>query len=379
MDANRPTDRPPPADSHEVERCAAAWLARRDRGDWGEADVRALDAWLEAAAGHRVAFLRLQSAWEQSGRMQALGAGLGKGVPERGRWAHLGAGAVFAGAGPQHGQEHGRHADAQDELHPHGRLAFATRAPTPAPRRNRRAYAALSASVILAATLAWGWQLRDGVDSTSHSTAMGDIHSLPLADGSRTVLGSASRIDVRLSRSERRIDLQQGEAFFEAARDPRRPFVVHAGGRRVTAVGTRFSVRRDGPDLRVVVTEGTVRLESDPHDGQQRPAALLPAGSVAFATATGVTVRSGAIDDAERMLDWQHGLLVFDDATLAEAAAEFNRYNARRIVIADDDAGALRIGGSFRWSNAEGFVRLIEQGFPVRAEYFDDAIVLHRQ
>ena len=89
-------------------------------------------------------------------------------------------------------------------------------------------------------------------------------------------------------------------------------------------------------------------------------------------------VRRGG-EDAERLVDWRDGLLAFHDTTLAEAAAEFNRYNTRRIVIGDDATGALRIGGSFRWSNAEGFARLLEQGFPVRAEYFDDRIVLHRQ
>ena len=377
MDASKPTDPPALADSREVERRAAAWLARRDRGgeDWSDADAAALAAWLDAKAEHRVAFLRLQSAWEQCGRLQVLGAGLDKGVPERGRWTDPGAAALLADAGPQRGPEH---ADPVSVPGP-DRLLFVARAKTTSPRRPLNAYAALSASVVLAATLAWGWQLRSPVDSSSHSTAMGTVQSVPLADGSRTVLGSDSRIDVRLSRSERRIDLQQGEAFFEAASDPRRHFVVHVGDRRVTAVGTRFSVRRDGRDLRVVVTEGTVRLEADPRDGLQRPAALLPAGSVALATAAGVMVRSGPVADAEHLVDWQHGMLAFRDTTLAEAAAEFNRYNTRRIVIADDATAALRVGGSFRWSNAEGFTRLLEQGFPVRAEYFDDRIVLHRQ
>ena len=105
--------------------------------------------------------------------------------------------------------------------------------------------------------------------------------------------------------------------------------------------------------------------------------ATLPAGSVALATATGVMVQSGTVDEAERLVGWQDGLLSFSDVTLAEAAAEFNRWNARPILVADEAAAALRIGGSFRWSNAEGFVRLLEQGFPVRAEVHDDRIVLH--
>jgi len=348
-----------------IERLAADWLARRDGGDWSTRDAAALAAWLAQDTAHRVAFVRLQAAWAHAGRLSALGAGrtadAGKAVPSRGGWipplARVGAPA---------------HADGCDAQS----LVFAPR------RRARRARAGAFALAAALATCAvvggWAWRSHVGTaDAASHATALGDVLAVPLADGSQATLASDSRIDVRLSRHERRIDLRQGEAYFEAARDPARPFVVDAGERRVVAVGTRFSVRRDGPDLRVVVTEGTVRLESDPVDGRSRPAALLPAGSVAIARPDGVLVRSMPLQEAAQLVDWRSGLLFFRDTTLAEAATEFNRYNARKIVIADAAVGDLRIGGSFRWANAEGFVRLLEQGFPVRAEYGRDRIVLH--
>ena len=88
-------------------------------------------------------------------------------------------------------------------------------------------------------------------------------------------------------------------------------------------------------------------------------------------------MHSGSIEDAERALDWRDGYLAFRNSTLADAAAEFNRYNARKIVMGDPQTAALRVGGNFRWSNTETFVRLLEQGFPVRAEREPDRIVLH--
>ena len=375
MDASGSTEAPGGVDAR-----AAAWLARRDRGGWSDADAAGLEAWLDEATAHRVAFLRMQAAWEECGRLQALGAGLRDGPPERGRWTG-GAAAVGTGAQSAAARAPANHADDRAAA-PRGpaaleTLVFAPRHRRPAGSARMGGWAALAATVVLAAGLALGWQWQSALDASTHSTAVGGIDTVPLADGSRTVLGSDSRIEVRLSRGERRIELHQGEAFFEAAKDPRRPFVVEAGERRVVAVGTRFSVRRDGPDLRVVVTEGSVRLESGPDGGRRRPMATLPAGSVALATATGVMVQSGTVDEAERLVGWQDGLLSFSDVTLAEAAAEFNRWNARPILVADEAAAVLRIGGSFRWSNAEGFVRLLEQGFPVRAEVHDDRIVLH--
>ncbi|TYT26390.1 DUF4880 domain-containing protein [Luteimonas viscosa] len=359
MDSSRPTEAVPTR-SEQIERVAAEWLARRDGGASGDGDDAALEAWLAQDVAHRVAYLRLQAAWEHTGRLDALGAGLrGAGVPPRGFW--------------------GSHAG--DEVRPRpdpaaalDGFAFAARRPRGGSRGRFAAVAALAACAL---AVGWGWHAFAPVEAVSHATTLGVVRTVPLADGSSTTLASDSRIDVRLSRRERRIDLHRGEAYFEAAKDPGRPFVVDAGERRVVAVGTRFSVRRDGPDLRVVVTEGMVRLESDPVAGQARPPTLLPAGSVAIARRDGVLVRSMPLAEAARLVDWRSGLLLFRDTPLAEAADEFNRYNARKIVIGDPAVGDLRIGGSFRWENAEGFVRLLEQGFPVRAEYRSDRIVLH--
>ena len=128
-------------------------------------------------------------------------------------------------------------------------------------------------ALVVLASLAWGWRHYAAVDQVAYRTAIGGLQDVPLPDGSVITLSSDSRILVTLSRSERHIDLQQGEAFFKVAKDPSRPFVVSAGDRRAIAVGTRYDVRRDAADLRVIVTQGVVRLESDNGPGgHRRPA-----------------------------------------------------------------------------------------------------------
>jgi len=371
------------ASSIRIERAAAAWLARRDAGGWATRDQAELDQWLDASTAHRVAWLRLQAAWHESGRLKALGAGLPAGqVPAPGRWAtpsqqeHSADPPVrMAKPWPIHGTSSG--AVRRSALDP-AALVFAPRKREPEPRLPRR-LAAVATVAVVGISLAVGWRVHSPtVQPVAYGTAVGTLETAALADGSEATLSSDSRIVVALSRRERHIDLERGEAFFHAAKDPKRPFVVAAGGHQAIAVGTRFAVRRDADGMRVVVTEGLVRLESDPGvDGRPQPTTLLPAGSVALAGPHGVVVQSGTVDEARQALSWRDGFLAFRDTSLAAAAAEFNRYNARKIVIADPSVGALRIGGSFRWSNAEAFVRLLEQGFPVRAEYGDRAIVLH--
>ncbi|QQQ01639.1 FecR family protein [Lysobacter enzymogenes] len=360
------------AGSREIEQTAAQWLARRDSGDWPAAAQAEFEAWLARATAHRVAFVRLQAAWRQAGRLQALAAGEG-GVPARAAWDEVApprAPFTSADAGADVGEDRDRAAPPRADA-----LTFQPRR-EPA-RASRWPFAAAAAVAVLAVGLGWGWLHYGATERASYRTALGATDEVALADGSRATLSSDSRIEVALSGARRRVELAQGEAFFDVAKDPGRPFAVEAGARRVVAVGTHFSVRRDGADLRVVVTEGTVRLESEPVGGHPQPTTLLPAGSIALAGPNGVLVRSVAVEEAERYVDWRHGFLVFRDTPLAQAAAEFNRYSARKLVIADTAAGELRVGGNFRWSNAEMFVGLLEQAMPVRAERLPDRIVLH--
>src|SRR3546814_6852747 len=116
-----------------------------------------------------------------------------------------------------------------------------------------------------------------------------------------------------------RCDRRRGAAWLRAARYVGRRVVVAASGNGLIAVGTRFAGRRDADGVRVVVTEGLVRLESDPGSGDRRqPTTLLPAGSVALAGPDGVVVRAGTIDEARQALSWRDGFLAFRDTSLAE-------------------------------------------------------------
>lgn len=342
------------ASSQEIEQTAAEWLARCDAGACTDAERAALEVWLAQDVAHKVSYLRLQAAWAEAGRLRALAAGRPQDAPPH---------AVPAPA-------RDRRAQMLEALQPRSR-------PRPVPRSRLLHVAA--AAALAACALLIGWSLRPAppVAATIYASPLGQVRSFALTDGSRVTLSSDSRIEARMLPHARDITLVRGEAIFAVAKDPARPFTVAAAGYRAVAVGTRYGVRQDGSNLRVVVTEGTVRLESPVSGQSARPAVLLPAGSLALVQDGSVLVRSLAIPRARELLDWPSGMLAFHDAPLSEVVAEFNRFNARKLVLADDAAAALRVGGSFRWDNEEGFVRLLEAGFPVRVETSADRIVLH--
>jgi len=350
-------------DHREIERIASMWLARRDAGGWSERQQIALDAWLGEAVAHRVAFLRLEAAWEEAARLKTFAAGdTGGHIPARGEWARS---PYFASS-----------TGSDDVVAGRGRI----RHTTASPHRHWSLFAGIAASLLVVIVIAGGLAWRDytHVERDAWRTLLGAQQVVQLPDGSTATLGSDTGLRMSFSRSERDLDLAQGEAFFDVAHDAARPFVVQAEGYRVTAVGTRFDVRR-APDekLRVVVTRGLVRLQSmrDPEEA----ATMLPAGSIATIAGGNVLVQHLAVDEARERLSWRGGYAVFHGTPLAEAIEEFNRYNPHKIVIADPSLDALRVGGHFRLDNSAAFVRLVQAVFPVQAQQRGDRIMLLRR
>lgn len=344
--------------TEHIERIASDWLARRDAGEWPAEAQRELDAWLGESMSHRVAYWRLERAWDSTRRLKALGAGIQSDRPPPPGQLNL---SPFFNRPPLDGG-----AEAIPETPVVTRWYFG---------KGR----AVAASVILAAAtacVAFWWPA-----SKHYETPIGATTSLPISDGSKVILNTASEIRVAITEKERRIELEHGEAFFDVAKDPKRPFVVVAGDKRVVAVGTQFSVRRDldkaSDSIQVVVTEGAVRVESVGGKGVENLSAKpLTAGTVALANRSGLMVQRKALSEAEEQLAWRNGMLVFRDATLADAAAQFNRYSERQIVIEDAETANLRIEGMFLATYVDAFVRLLEQGYPVDAELDKQKIIV---
>jgi transmembrane sensor len=324
--------------SDAIEAAAAQWLARQDSGNWTAADQSALDQWLEASTANTVAYVRLEAAWARADRYEVLGAGVPAGeIPDPGDFELS---SFFSGRKPLQ------------------------------VRRGISRVRTLVGGVVVALGAVAALYLSTPF-GPEYKTPVGGLASVPVADGSRVTLNTDSAIRVSITNTERRVELDQGEAYFEVARDLARPFVVTAGNKRVVAVGTKFSVRRLGEDVRVAVTEGKVRIED-----QRQPLSLLAAGSIANTREESILVQRESPTDVEESLSWRSGYLILHENTLREAVAEFNRYNSRKIVIEDSAVGDIRLSGKFRTTEYEAFVRLLEAGFPIQAQSLDHQIIL---
>jgi len=312
-----------------IELEAAQWIERREFGDWCETDETELGAWLDQSLSHRVAYDRLDFGWQKAGRLTVL---------------------------------------RQGQLRP---AAKAT-APTVRPILSKFAVVAGVAAAAIA-----GWFELSSPAQVTYATSVGGREIVRLVDGSQIELNTNTAIRISDRRNRREVWLDRGEAYFEVTHDAAHPFIVTAGNVRLTDLGTKFSVRRNDDRLKVAVSEGGVRLETDGDPAKDRVLDLAP-GQVALATASGVSIQREEKTELKNALAWRSGVLVFHHTTLADAAAEFNRYNHRQIEITDPKIARLEIGGTFPTTDVDGFAEVSRDVLRLRVVRDGDAIRISR-
>jgi transmembrane sensor len=195
------------------------------------------------------------------------------------------------------------------------------------------------------------------------STQVGERSTLVLTDGSKVTLNTASAVRTDYSGHDRRLTLLRGEAFFDVAKDPSRPFVVTAGSRQVIAVGTAFNIRMQDRSVRVTLVEGKVRvMRSRPVGPGAReptgPAVTLVAGSALVTDANDVEHVERL--NADRATSWRNGKLVFEGERLADVIAEMNRYTRETLEIADPALKGRKVSGVFEPTEGHAFASALE-------------------
>ena len=169
--------------------------------------------------------------------------------------------------------------------------------------------------------------------------------------------------------------LDRGEAFFTVARDARRPFLIEAGDYTIAADNSAFSVYRQGGRVVVAVERGQVSVVRRNLSAGTAEPVICTAGSVLEARPEATRLLK-APSQVDRLLSWRRGLVTFEDARLADVVAEFNRYNATKIVITDPALAEARVGGAFRPTSLDAFIRILADDLGVVARREDDRIVL---
>lgn len=226
-------------------------------------------------------------------------------------------------------------------------------------------------------------------------TQMGEKKQHVMPDGTILWLNSSSQIEVTYKDTSRNINLVYGEAHFDVAKDPNRPFEVYADKRLVRAIGTAFSVHKVDGKIEVLVSEGTVELaliedmltvipdQDKPISiATHAPSSIQPykpkpvkrvLGKLTAGQRISIPIESNEMGDIDhldvsevtRFLSWKEGKLVFAGESLEEVIKEITRHTPIKIDVIDPELKSMRIGGQFKIGETDTLFYVLESGFGI--------------
>ncbi len=343
----------PNPDSHpedlNIEREAADWALKMDRGLTAEEQDQH-SQWLAADSRHREAMALYRWGWNEFDRLAGLQT------------------------------THNAQID-PDLLAPGNRFARK-------PRLVKALFLSIpmAASIALAVVLLWPEPNKRETPFASKAAIelIARIEQRTLEDGSVVELNRGAVVESDYTSEFRRVRLVRGEARFEVAKDPMRPFVVNVAGVDVRAVGTQFNVRLTRDAVDVIVSEGVVSVsakgllsrKTDPLDEPVLEVGHRAVVKLGEEPQLELSVLSES--EMSRELGWQPRLMDFDDVPMSDIVAAFNRSNEVQLVLGDRKLEDLRLSYSLWSDNVEGFVRLMESSFGMRAEWQGNTVIVLR-
>ena len=314
---------------------ATEWAVRLRSPEATERDRADFEAWLAADPHNREAYRRSEGLW-----------------------------ALAANARAQHDMVSELIAEASDEH----RSAIA-----PAPHASRWHYAL--AAAVAAVAVGIGVHFAGLGGDQPLVTKAGEQRTVMLADGSSIQLNTDTQVTYRIDANVRRVALTRGEAFFDVAKDPSRPFVVEAGSTEVRVLGTQFTVRQIGERVEVVVKEG--RVEVVP---KASPTAVVPAHPVELTPGNRGEIEHERVKvaavDVSRAMAWRSGEIEFRGEPLEDVIAELNRYSATPMVIEDEALKSLRVSGLFKVADQQSIRFMLSESLGVAFSARDDKVAL---
>jgi len=215
------------------------------------------------------------------------------------------------------------------------------------------------------------------------TTPIGEQNSFTMSDGTHIQLNTNSIVEIAYTSSFRQLTLVQGEARFDVAKDKSRPFTVTSGEKSFTALGTIFNVQKSSDkDMELMVTEGRVLITKANEALEVIKNTLLTANeNTNQSDLPGILVISGekavivkhihtpiekvSLDQVQRDLAWQQGMLIFDGEPLSKALIEVSRYTSSRFKTLDSEMANIKVSGYFKANDIDGLLASLKNNFNI--------------
>jgi len=310
------------SNERDIDEHAAAWAARRISGNFSQKDQAALDAWLRADARRKQAFDVYMRIADRASRAADIAS-----------------------------------VDAP-------RMA-ASRAARKPPRIWTVAAPALAASVLVAFAFLFSMRTSPS-EPVFYATARGDSAEFTLEDGSVIALNTDTRLEVVMTKTQRSVLLERGEALFDVQKDPNRPFVVDASGARASVLGTRFNVLAKETAATFSVLQGTVQVALG-SKAKSSEAVTLTAGEEIDYSGRGPGSKIRAFNPSS-VTAWRKGVAHYENEPLSEVVADLNRYFERQLVLGDETLSTVPVTATFDLTDQSVAVKGLSVALSLRAE-----------
>lgn len=218
------------------------------------------------------------------------------------------------------------------------------------------------------------------------SSPLGEQSNFTLSDGTHIQLNTNSIVEVAYNASSRQLTLVQGEARFDVAKDKSRPFTVTSGEKSFTALGTIFNVQKDDDhDMELMVTEGRVLitkaneaisvLKQALTQSSETPSSNITFGTIVTSGEKAVIehnseapVEKVSLDQVQRDLAWQQGMIIFDGESLSNALTEVSRYTSSRFEIINPKLANMKVSGYFKANDVDGLLASLQSNLNINSQ-----------
>lgn len=204
--------------------------------------------------------------------------------------------------------------------------------------------------------------------AADYRTGVGETARFILPDRSIAELSTASAISLNFASGQRRVILQEGEAFFTVAPETGRPFVVDCGELTSKALGTQFSVGTHDGNIAVSVAQHTVRVSS-PRQAQD----VREGQSVLYANGLlSVPIQT----DVGRQVSWRDGKLVFISTPFKDVVATLTRWRRGKMIVMDSALARRPVSIIVDVRRAGRILENLEHGLPIRIASYSPWLTL---
>ena len=237
---------------------------------------------------------------------------------------------------------------------------------------------------------------------SSVATRNGNRTKIVLPDGSQVWLNAGSTLDYNNStfnKDLREVSLN-GEAYFEVAKNPAKPFIIHTKKMDIKVLGTSFNVRSysDEKFAEAALIKGTIEVtlkdrdqkitlnpnekisvanEEPDADSKQAKTVLVKPNLVSIPKYEVKEIKPNPTYNIIGEIAWTQNKLYFEDETLEDIGHLIERWFGKKVTIANESLKSVHYTGNFENETMEDVLSYLKLSKPFNFRIGNDNVVIY--